>query len=31
MLGDVSDVPFREQWVRDGVQVFQPLVQLATA
>jgi hypothetical protein len=30
-IGEVSEIPFREQWVRDGVQVFQPLVQLETA
>jgi hypothetical protein len=31
MIGEVSEIPFREQWVRDGVQIFQPLVQLETA
>jgi hypothetical protein len=30
-IGDVYDVPFREQWMRNGQQTFQPLVQLETA
>jgi hypothetical protein len=25
-LADVSDVPFREAWMRDGVQTFENLV-----
>jgi hypothetical protein len=29
-LSEVSDVPFREMWMKDGVQLFQPLVQLET-
>lgn len=28
---DVYDVPFREIWMRNGIQLFQPLVQLETA
>ena len=30
-IADVYEVPFREQWMRDGRQTFQPLVQLETA
>jgi hypothetical protein len=30
-IADVYDVPFREQWMRDGLQTFQPLEQLETA
>jgi len=30
-IPDVYDVPFREQWMRDGMQTFQPLVQLEAA
>jgi hypothetical protein len=30
VLADVSEVPFREIWMKDGMQVFQPLVQLET-
>jgi hypothetical protein len=30
-LSDVSEVPFREMWMRDGLQTFEPLVQLETA
>ena len=30
-IADVYEVPFREQWMRDGIQTFQPLVQLETA
>src|SRR5205823_5808353 len=30
-IADVYDVPFREQWMRDGMQTFQPLVQLEAA
>ena len=30
-LADVSDVPFREMWMREGLQTFEPLVQLETA
>jgi hypothetical protein len=29
-LSEVSEVPFREMWMKDGVQLFQPLVQLET-
>ncbi|PYQ12767.1 MAG: hypothetical protein DMF80_17650 [Acidobacteria bacterium] len=31
VLSEVYDVPFREIWMRDGAQTFQPLVQLETA
>jgi hypothetical protein len=30
-IADVYDVPFREQWMRDGLQTFQPLAQLEAA
>jgi len=30
-IAEVYDVPFREIWMRDGAQTFQPLVQLETA
>jgi len=30
-VADVYDVPFREIWMREGVQSFEPLVQLETA
>jgi hypothetical protein len=30
-LSEVSEVPFREVWMQEGVQTFDPLVQLATA
>jgi len=30
-IADVYDVPFREQWMRDGLQTFQPLEQLEAA
>jgi acetoacetate decarboxylase len=30
-IADVSDVPFREMWMRDGLQTFEPLIQLETA
>ncbi|HUG55201.1 MAG TPA: hypothetical protein VMR21_16460 [Vicinamibacteria bacterium] len=30
-IADVYDTPFREQWMRNGRQTFQPLVQLETA
>ena len=30
-LADVSEVPFREMWMRDGLQTFEPLIQLETA
>jgi len=30
-IADVYDVPFRELWMRDGLQTFDPLVQLQTA
>ena len=28
VLSEVYDVPFREQWMRKGCQLFDPLVQL---
>src|SRR5262245_56081002 len=30
-ISEVYDVPFREIWMRDGAQTFQPLVELETA
>jgi hypothetical protein len=30
-ISEVSDVPFRELWMRDGVQTFDPLIQLQAA
>jgi hypothetical protein len=30
-IPDVYDIPFREQWMRHGLQTFQPLVQLEAA
>lgn len=30
-IADVYEVPFRELWMRDGVQSFEPLIQLETA
>jgi hypothetical protein len=30
VLSEVSDMPFRELWMRDGIQKFQPLIQLET-
>ena len=30
-IADVSDFPFRELWMRDGRQTFDPLIQLETA
>jgi Acetoacetate decarboxylase (ADC) len=30
-IGDVYEVPFRELWMRAGMQTFEPLVQLQTA
>jgi hypothetical protein len=30
-IADVYEVPFREQWMREGLQTFQPLVQLEAA
>jgi acetoacetate decarboxylase len=30
-LADVSEVPFREMWMREGRQTFEPLIQLETA
>jgi hypothetical protein len=30
LLSEVSEVPFRELWMREGVQKFQPLIQLET-
>ena len=31
VLSEVYDIPFREIWMRNGAQTFQPLVQLETA
>ena len=31
VLSEVYDVPFRELWMRNGVQTFDPLIQLETA
>jgi hypothetical protein len=31
VVSEVYDVPFREIWMRNGAQTFQPLVQLETA
>jgi len=31
VIDEVSDVPFRELWMRDGVQSFEPLVHLQNA
>jgi hypothetical protein len=31
LISEVYDVPFRELWMRDGRQTFQPLIQLETA
>jgi hypothetical protein len=31
MISEVYEVPFRELWMRDGRQTFQPLIQLETA
>jgi hypothetical protein len=31
VLSEVSEVPFRELWMRDGMQTFDPLIQLETA
>ena len=30
-IDDVSETPFRELWMRDGMQTFEPLAQLETA
>lgn len=30
-LADVSDMPFREMWMREGLQTFDPLIQLEPA
>jgi len=30
-IAEVYDVPFRELWMKDGVQTFHPLIQLQTA
>jgi hypothetical protein len=30
-IPDIYETPFREQWMRDGLQTFQPLVQLEAA
>jgi hypothetical protein len=31
ILSDVYEIPFRELWMRKGVQTFDPLIQLQTA
>jgi hypothetical protein len=31
VISEVYDVPFRELWMREGVQTFNPLIQLETA
>lgn len=31
MISEVSEVPFRELWMRDGLQTFDPLIQLQAA
>jgi hypothetical protein len=31
MIAEVYEVPFRELWMRDGMQSFEPLIQLETA
>jgi hypothetical protein len=31
VLSEVSEIPFRELWMRDGMQTFDPLIQLETA
>jgi hypothetical protein len=31
ILSEVSEIPFRELWMRDGMQTFDPLIQLETA
>lgn len=31
MISEVYEIPFRELWMRDGVQTFDPLIQLQTA
>jgi hypothetical protein len=31
MIDEVYEVPFRELWMRDGMQTFDPLIQLQTA
>jgi hypothetical protein len=31
VIAEVEDVPFRELWMRNGVQTFQPLITLQTA
>jgi hypothetical protein len=30
-LSEVSETPFREMWMRKGLQTFEPLIQLETA
>ena len=30
-ISEVYEVPFRELWMRDGMQTFEPLVELETA
>jgi hypothetical protein len=31
VISEIYESPFRELWMRDGVQTFEPLVQLQTA
>ena len=31
VISEVSEIPFRELWMRDGMQTFDPLIQLETA
>lgn len=31
LISEVSEIPFRELWMRDGVQTFDPLIQLQAA
>jgi hypothetical protein len=31
MISEIWEQPFRELWMRDGIQTFEPLIQLQTA
>jgi hypothetical protein len=31
MISEVYEIPFREIWMRAGMQTFEPLVELETA
>jgi hypothetical protein len=31
VISEVYEVPFRELWMRDGLQTFDPLIQLQAA